>query len=286
MPLKPSIVGYESPRFDYDIDARWLMAYAAGVGDPSAHYRDSTRELAMHPVFPVCVEWDAVLAVLAATRTHGLSAEECARSVHAEHDLHILRPLRAGERVTCQARIISAEQRKPGAFIVMQLDTRDAAGALCSRTWQGNLFRDVALEGSPQPRALQPAWPSQAAADAATRAAPIDIPLHAAHVYTECSRIWNPIHTDRAYAQAAGLPEIILHGTATLACAISALLALPPGPSPTRVRRLGGRFSGMVWLPDQLRLETTADASGGECFRVLNRAGHATISRGFCCFDA
>ena len=286
MPLKPSIVGYESPRFEYDIDARWLMAYAAGVGDPSAHYRDSTRELAMHPVFPVCVEWDAVLAVLAATRAHGLSAEECARSVHAEHDLHIFRPLRAGERVSCQARILSAEQRQPGAFIVMQLDTVDASGTLCCRTWQGNLFRDVALVGSAQPLAGKPEWPSPDMATAATRFAPIDIPLQAAHVYTECSRIWNPIHTDRAYAQAAGLPEIILHGTATLACAISALLALPPGHAPARVRRLGGRFSGMVWLPDALRLETAPGTSGTHLFRVENRAGQETISRGFCTLEA
>ena len=44
----------------------------------------------------------------------------------------------------------------------------------------------------------------------------------AAHVYTECARIWNPIHTDVAYARAAGLPDIILHGTATLALSVSA----------------------------------------------------------------
>src|SRR5215831_17990681 len=45
-----------------------------------------------------------------------------------------------------------------------------------------------------------------------------------AHVYSECARIWNAIHTDRAAALAAGLPDIILHGTATLALAVSAVL--------------------------------------------------------------
>ena len=43
----------------------------------------------------------------------------------------------------------------------------------------------------------------------------------AAHVYTEGARIWNPIHTDAAVAARAGLPGIILHGTATLALAVS-----------------------------------------------------------------
>jgi hypothetical protein len=49
-----------------------------------------------------------------------------------------------------------------------------------------------------------------------------EVPLAAtaAHVYTECARIWNPIHSDAAVASGAGLPGIILHGTATLALAV------------------------------------------------------------------
>ena len=45
----------------------------------------------------------------------------------------------------------------------------------------------------------------------------VPIGAGAAHVYTECARIWNPIHTDTAVTAKAGLPGIILHGTATLA---------------------------------------------------------------------
>src|SRR4029077_6419959 len=55
-----------------------------------------------------------------------------------------------------------------------------------------------------------------------------------AHVYTECARIWNPIHTDRAVARAAGLPDIILHGTATLALAVSRALRHDPPPCAPR----------------------------------------------------
>jgi len=285
MPLKPSIVGFESPVFHYDIDARWLMAYAAGIADPAPCFRDSTRPLAMHPVFPVCIEWDAVLAVLAATRVHGLSADECARSVHAEHDLHIFRPFTPGMRVSAQARVVGVEQRRPGAFLTMQIDTLNAAGELCCRTWQGNLFREVFLEGAGDHRAQAPVWPGQWDTDQSPLAVPIAIAEQAAHVYTECSRIWNPIHTDRAYAQAAGLPEIILHGTATLAYAVSGLMAQQALERPARVRRLGGRFSGMVWLPDALRLESAPPSQGVSTFRVLNVGGRETISRGFCCLE-
>ncbi len=282
MPLKPSIVGYESPPFEYSVDSRWLMAYAAGIGDPAACYHDSLQPIATHPVFPVCVEWDAILAVLDATRAHGLSAEETARSVHAEHDLQIFRPLTSGMRVTTRARVVGVMQRRPGVFLVMQIDTLNAAGELCCRTWQGNLFRDVALDGEARHITEAPAWPAHVASADAAASAPIEIPLQAAHVYTECSRIWNPIHTDRAYAQAAGLPEIILHGTATLAYAVSGLLRQAGGIAPTRIRRLGGRFSGMVWLPDRLRLVSTAAGDGVMAFSVFNSDGREVISRGFC----
>ncbi len=73
-----------------------------------------------------------------------------------------------------------------------------------------------------------------------------------AHVYTECARIWNPIHTDRAVARAAGLPDIILHGTATLALAISQTLRHDPRGPAAPVRALGCRFGAMVPLPSRL----------------------------------
>ena len=54
---------------------------------------------------------------------------------------------------------------------------------------------------------------------------PVAVAQGAAHTYTESARIWNPIHTDASVAEAAGLPAIILHGTATLALGVSATIA-------------------------------------------------------------
>ena len=84
----------------------------------------------------------------------------------------------------------------------------------------------------------------------------------AAHVYTECARIFNPIHTDRAVALAAGLPDIILHGTATLALAVSELIKGFADGNPARVKRLGGRFSAMVLMPGMLSLRAQRVACG------------------------
>jgi hypothetical protein len=57
------------------------------------------------------------------------------------------------------------------------------------------------------------------------------------------------IHTDIAVARPAGLPGIILHGTATLALAVSYVLR-HASVDPRAVRRISGRFTGMVpYLP-------------------------------------
>ena len=66
------------------------------------------------------------------------------------------------------------------------------------------------------------------------------------HVYTECARIWNPIHTERDVALRAGLPDIILHGTATWALAGREVLRAYGDGDPARLKRLHGRFTAMV----------------------------------------
>jgi N-terminal half of MaoC dehydratase len=59
MPLLDRIVGQSTREFRYHVDARWLMAYAAGVEDLSPCYFDTTNAITAHPIFPVCLEWDA-----------------------------------------------------------------------------------------------------------------------------------------------------------------------------------------------------------------------------------
>jgi acyl dehydratase len=114
----------------------------------------------------------------------------------------------------------------------------------------------------------------------------LEIPANAAHVYTECARIWNPIHTDRKAAIDAGLPDIILHGTATLAFAVSQLLGEYIADAPQRVRRLGCRFSGMVMLPSTLALHVNVLGQDGLRFTVQDARGQPVLSAGFVQFDA
>jgi acyl dehydratase len=105
-----------------------------------------------------------------------------------------------------------------------------------------------------------------------------------AHIYTECARILNPIHTDASLARAAGLPEIILHGTATLALAVSRIVESFASKDPARIERVAGRFGAMVMMPSTVTVRVLArnDSAQGTAvfFEVLSGEGRLAIRDG------
>ena len=112
----------------------------------------------------------------------------------------------------------------------------------------------------------------------------VPVPAGLAHTYTECARIWNPIHTDKAVARSAGLPDIILHGTATLALAVSAALQRAGVNPAAGIARIGCRFTGMVPLPSVITVEgwkaRLASGEGLIAFQVLGADGRLVLRDG------
>ena len=284
MPLNTATVGGQSQPFEHRIDARWTMAYAAALDDLLPAYMDTQAgEVVAHPLFPVCLEWPAILDCVNIPGSELSTPQERARGVHAAHDLHLFRPLKAGETLTTQATIVGLEAIRPGAAQTTRLDTMAEDGELVARTYQLGITRGVAVSGEALVAEAVPALPEFFGDTEAARW-PIAVPAGAAHTYTECARIWNPIHTDKAVAVAAGLPDIILHGTATLALAISRLVGECLDGDPTRVTRLGGRFSAMVLMPSTLTLVLHRDLDGEMSFTMFNEQGERAISHGFLCY--
>ena len=83
MKISSAIVGRETGPTSSNVDARWLMAYSAGLGE-----RDFP-----HPLFPVCYEWPATRQL---RERAGLVPID-ARLVHAQHDLIIHRGPEGGK---------------------------------------------------------------------------------------------------------------------------------------------------------------------------------------------
>ena len=244
---------------EHEVDARWLMAYAAALGDHGPEYFDTTRPdgVLAHPLFPVCYEWPLALDV----RAKALPDDIAVRGVHATHRLTLHRPPRAGDRLSTTATVAALERRTPGAYLVLRMETVDAAGRPVSTTEYGSLYLGVECESAPRPSGeseigpLSPEGRGQGEGPRSVEAGwSVDVPIAPtlAHVYTECARIWNPIHTDRAVALGAGLPDLILHGTATLALAISQALRQQPRGAATPVRAVTARFGAMVRMPSRI----------------------------------
>jgi acyl dehydratase len=287
MPLSSAIVGAASKPLVTEIDSRWTMAYAAALGDSLPAYFDTTREspVIAHPMFPICFEWPLLVGMRSEFGATGLTTAEALRGVHATHDLVIHRPIRAGERISTQLTIAGVEHRKPGAYMVSRLDTVDDGGTPICTTWYGSLYRGVTVDGADQP-AKTVALPAPPIVEegAPLDEAEIDVPAGMAHVYTECARIFNPIHTDAAVARAAGLPSIILHGTATLAIAVSRVVEVEAKKDSTRLARIAARFGAMVTMPSILTvriLARDAAADGTQVFfEALNSEGRLAIRDG------
>src|SRR5262249_7632455 len=115
-----------------EIDARWLMAYAAALGDAAPEDLDTPRAdgITSHPLCPVCYQWP--LAVL--FRPRSMAETVAMRSVHAPHDLRLHRRPRPGDRLSTTATVVSTEPRAPGAYVVTRFATVDADGRPVSTT--------------------------------------------------------------------------------------------------------------------------------------------------------
>ena len=260
------------------VEARWLMAYAAALGESDRRYYDTTAASgpAAHPLFSVCYEWPLALALRAKTMDESVVR----RGVHAFHNLIVHRPPVAGENLRASARVVGVHRVRAGTLVVIRFSTTDRTGVAVTTTDHGSIYRGVELKGDEiAPSAIDPV-PDGAREGAGSWQESIDVSLQMPHVYTECARIYNPIHTDGAAARAAGLPAIILHGTATLALAVSRVVARELDADPSRVRGVAARFTGMVMVPSRLTVRGHALPDGAVAFDVVGAEGAAVVSDG------
>jgi len=270
--LPSTVLGSVVGPHEQAIDARWLMAYSAALGETGQRYFETGGPSgpAAHPLFAVCYEWPLAMAL----RERVIGEAIAPFSVHATHDLVIHRPPRAGDRLSTKAHVVDVRPVKAGSLVVVRLDTVDGAGAPVTTTHYGSIYRGVDCNATSAPPA-----PAPTRSGAIRWEERVAISAQLAHVYTECARIWNPIHTDIAVARAAGLTGLILHGTATLALAVSRVVTHDLAGDPARVRGVTVRFTGMVPMPSTVTVRSYEANATEIPFDAVDTAG-AVLGRG------
>lgn len=272
------IVGTEVGALSTTIDPRWLMAYAAALGLDDPRYYDTlvaTGPIA-HPLFSACYEWPAAVALRAKT----VKGELAALSVHATHHVVVHRLPVAGDRLLTRAQVIEVRPRRAGALVVARFSTVDRNGRPVTTTDYGSVYRGVGTEAETRATVEPLSWPEPPASVETRWAESVQVASQAAHVYSECARIWNPIHTDVAVARAAGLPGPILHGSATLALAVSRVIGRDLGGDPARVRAVAARFTGMVPMPSSFTVRGGGRTGDLIAFDAVNDRGEPVLSAG------
>src|SRR5262245_2692790 len=245
MPISSGVVGAAVGERTVQVTARATMAYAAGTDDLNARYMDDARVggVVAPPMFAVTLDWQLRRALLDAL---ALAPEESVRGVHATQDMTFHRPIRPGDTLTTRGTVVQLEARPPGAYLVARYDTTDGDSAPVCTVYYGMIFRGVGVSGPERTLDAPPPLPARPEGRSPIWRLPLVVAPQAPHVYSACAGIYNPIHTERAVALAVGLPDIVIHGTLTLAYAARELLDRDAGGDPAAVARLACRFSGMV----------------------------------------
>ena len=267
------------------LDSRFTMAYAAAVNDANPAYFDDLRPdgLDVHPCICFSLQWASRFRP-----DQKLNLRAAPFGVHASTDLRIYRPFRAGEAITTQGQMVQKRQVRPGVFNVDRYRMTASDGELVAELDYNGITRGATLDGPDVVIAEEPALPEfgRVSGESLWRAE-IAVAVHAAQQYTECARIYNPIHTEPSVARAAGLPDIILHGSATKAMALTAVVNRCFDGDARRITRLCGQLRGMVLMNSVISVEGLAeeivDDEKRVLFRVLNEQGEPAISNGIIC---
>lgn len=283
MPVLSSAVGQVFGDRTIEVTSRMTMAYAAAIGATEDIFLDDAREggVVAPPPFSACLEWPLLFDPKCRKLT-GTSDDEAWGGLHVQQDTRFHRVIRPGDRLRTVGRITQIRTTRAGALAVAKMLTNDAGnGEAVTSSWIHILFKGLYVDGGDRAVDNSPALKSEEPDADATQRASLHLPRTLPHAYTECSGIWNPIHTERSIARRKGLPDIIVHGTCTWAvAALHALRQADAGPE--RLKRFAGRFEAMVIPGTDVVLESARLPGDDEAMQlqVRNAEGNLALADG------
>jgi acyl dehydratase len=269
--LNTELAGKSYPESSYEVTAEAIEKYARATNDDNDRYFGD--DVVASPVFVVVPAFDSFMA---SAMDSELGAD-LLRLVHGaeEHVLH--KPVRAGDKLTISPVLEAVDTKESGETFTVKARETNQDGELVAEVI-GTMFirgtgsrRAAGGEADPKEREIVHEETTKVDDDQTYR-------------YAEASGDHNPIHLDENTARMAGLPGIILHGMCTMAIATKAAVNGLAGGDPTKVERVGVRFSRPV-LPGQeltTRFWKESGPGGSQTygFETVNPDGKAVIKNG------
>jgi len=273
---------------EYSTVVNWqnIMYYAAAIGDDNPlYFNDQGRTVIAPPMFAVATTWPVSGNIIEFLEDKSFPTEVLKKQVHYTEHLILHKPISAGEHISIKGSIAAIIKHHAGTVIVIRYNAYDNNGEPVFTEYIGGMIRGVqcsedfrGLENIPTvPNWVvreQPVWEKQ-----------IHIDRMRPYIYEGCSGLAFPIHTSVNFAKAVGLPDIILHGTATLALAIREITNSEADKDPTMIKEISCRFTGMVIPGTNIKVQLDGVVENGNSrdifFKVLNDKGLKAISGGY-----
>lgn len=275
MTLPTGDVGVASDPANDLIEDRWTSSYAASVYDHNEFYYENRGvDLRVHPTYVSHLEWDAIGALH--EKLQGITAEDRLQGVHSFNHTVLHSVLGPGAELATTATLVGVDRRRSGGRMTIRTDTT-CEGRPVATSYTSTIFRGVEVVGDdvvPELPDVPPVGKGEP-----DRTEQIEITSLAPYHFSECARDYGAIHTDRAEADKAGLPGLILHGTGTFAYVLSSITNHEAGGDPNTVVGFEGRLGAMVMCPSTITLRTWVHGDT-VAFELINEDGDPAISYG------
>ncbi len=258
------------------VDPERVVLYAKATNETNPRYfeHDETK-LGVPPVFPVTMLIDPMIKIV----TDDSLNLDISRMVHGEQEILYHRPLKPWDKITIEVELESIDVKESGD-ILWAVSKGHSEDELVFEMRGSMFFRKPRKR--PKPR--KPIERDETVDRQIVITKQMEVTSDQSVRYAAASGDENPIHVDKDFARAVGLPDIILHGLCTLAFATQAIVDELAGGDPTKVKKVRTRFSKPVFMKDTLTTEgwilkenTKSRLIG---FETRNHAGDAVLTMG------
>lgn len=245
--LDPKIVGRIYEGTTEAVIPEKTMAYAKATNETNPYYYETDEEkLRIPPLFPVTM----TIASMKAFVTDESLNLNIFRMVHGEQEILYHRPLRVRDKIKTTVVLESIDVKESGDILWAKIIGKSKSKIVFEMK-AGMFFKKIQKES----KRLKSKEEKQHSERKVLVSKQMRVTPDQMIRYAAASNDENPIHLDRDFAIAAGLPGIILHGLCTLAFATQAIVDTIAGGDPRKVKRIKTRFSKPVLMKDILTTE-------------------------------
>ena len=273
MGLNADLAGKSYGTKTYEVTADAIEKYARATNDENDRYLGGAGDVVAPPVFLVVPAFESFMAA-------GMDPElqaDLLRLVHGSEEHVLYEPVRPGDVLTVESVLETVETKDTGETFTVKATETNQDGRVVAEV-RGTMFIRGSGSGAKSAGA-QPEAERDIVYEETTK-----VDDDQTHRYAEASGDFNPIHLDDNTAKMAGLPGIINHGMCTMAIATKGAVNGLAGGDPTRLKRVGVRFSKPVLPGQELTTRFWKDSDGDGVtvygFETYNPESVAVIKNG------